>query len=1169
MTLPIHLIVKKIKTKLILGVALVHAILMSVFILDLVEHQKDFFENQEIEKISSLSKSFALSSIYFVLSNDLAGIEQLIDSYSNYPNLKYLMILSTDGKVLGHNEKENNGKYVVDVISKKLLYLEEKNILINNNLIIDYASPILFNEKVIGWVRIALDKNDFLQNIAKTKINGLIYTFTAIFVGMLMAWLISLRLTRGLNNLLRVTKSIGKKTTDLRADIRGEDEISELSLHFNNMLDSLSEREIALRESEERLGLVINAARLGLWDWDILTGYFKLDENWVEMLGYELEEIEPHFNSFQKLAHPDDFPVVIEKFNFHAREKTPYYEAEFRLLTKTGIWKWINAKGKVVKYSEDGIPLRAVGVHIDISENKKISMEIAAAKARLEGLMSSLQHGILVEDAEGKIVFVNQSFCDLFNIPVAKEALINLCCKDLVQQAKLLFAEPESFVSLINKKINCAQIISGDILGLKDGRFFEQDFVPIKIEDKITGYLWIYRDITERKLFEDTISKQKDELEETNLNLRNSITFAIKMKEEADRANIAKSEFLANMSHEIRTPMNGILGSSDLIDDINLTSEQREFLNIIKLSGEHLLSIINDILDFSKIESGKLELDNIDFDLNEILEYFDILVQKAVLKGLDINFYIEPDVPLFVRGDNVKLRQIILNLLSNAIKFTEKGDIFMKISLLRKESDSIQIKISVKDTGVGISNEKINNIFEPFEQADNSITRKFGGTGLGLAICKKLVNIMHGEIGCESKKGHGSVFWFTVNLELQNLNREEISDKFSGLKSIIIGRNKIHSQILRDQLTYYDIYVKETDSINELVCELNKEAKNDKPYDFAIIDIGYDISEVLLNIHQFNSRIIFSGYFNQRHLVSESYPFLKIPVKKNELYKILSNFSEVDSKSKEDLIKTRGAVPDKQCVILVVEDSEINAFVLTSILKKIGFKNLHISKNGIEAIEAIKNNHFDIVFMDCQMPEMDGFEATSMIRKGEAGEHNKSIIIVAMTAYAMKGDRKRCIDAGMNDYVSKPVSQQSISAILTNWLKLSLIVEKDTQKKDETKEGSEVFDYNELLVRFMNDEEIINELLIMFVNDIPNKRNELNKAVKALDFNRVERIAHSIKGNAGHISAMQLSMVAFEIEKMAKSKNIEEINMLLPKIVSEFDMMEIILKKYLNKTDNI
>lgn len=1163
--------IKKIKTKLIIGVALVHAVLMSLFIFDHAKNQKDFFEKQSIETISSLSKSLALSSVYFILSNDLSGIEQLIDSYSEYPNLKYMMIISTDGKVLGHNFKENNGKYIVDDVSKKLFNTDKKTILINNSLMIDFAYPVLFYGKLIGWARIAINNQILINNIKKTRVEGFIYTLTAILAGMLMAWFISIRLTVGLNNLLKVTKSIGKKTTDLRADIHGEDEITELSINFNNMLNSMSERERLLRESEERLSLVIDAARLGLWDWDMATGYLKLDAIWVGMLGYELSDIEPNFNSFQKLLHPDDFPLVMDKFNMHANEKTPYYEAEFRLLAKSGDWKWINAKGKVVKYSEDSVPLRAVGVHIDITENKKILMDLEIANARFEGLMSSIQHGILVEDIDRRIVFVNDSFCDLFNINVPKENLINFSCIEAAQQAKNLFRKPENFIDLINNMVNDAKAVSGVILYLNDGRFFEQDFVPIKIENKLSGYLWIYRDITERKIFEDTISKQKEELEEANLNLRNSVSFALKMKETADKANIAKSDFLANMSHEIRTPMNGILGTVNLFNDTRLTMEQKEFLDIIKISAEHLLSIINDILDFSKIESGKLELDNIDFDLNEIFEYFDILVQKAVLKGLDINFYIEPDVPLFVRGDKAKLLQIILNLLSNAIKFTEKDDIFIKISLLRKESDSIQIKISVKDTGVGISKDKIFHIFEPFEQADTSITRKYGGTGLGLAISKKLVKIMHGEIGFNSIEGKGSEFWFTTKLHLQKDIKKYDLQRFSSLRVIIACNNQLYRQILRDNLKFYNIEVTETDNINVILTQLTESTENLKPYDIAIIDVNLDISKILLKKDKLKTKIIFSGYFNQRHLAGEKDLFLKIPVKRTDLYNILSNVSDIQPELIEYSLSgdAHEFIGNTELThnILLVEDNHINRFVVISILKKLGFDNLHIAKNGVEAIEKIKNNNFDIVFMDCQMPEMDGFEAVRRIRNGEAGEQNKALIIVALTAHAMKGDRERCLDSGMNDYLAKPVSQQSMASILNNWLKLSLITDKKSTKQD-LNASNIIFDYDNLLLRFSNDKELIKELLVMFLEEMPEKLNKLKNAVNDLNFGIIEKVSHSIKGNSAHLSAMPLSLVAYEIEKNARLKNINEIKILLKKIISEFKILKNVMEDRLKAFDN-
>ena len=654
-----------------------------------------------------------------------------------------------------------------------------------------------------------------------------------------------------------------------------------------------------------------------------------------------------------------------------------------------------------------------------LTEKRQAEEALREREEQYRTLFDGSKDAIFISSRDGNFIDFNQAYMDLFGYTPdemkklhAKVTYLNPDDRSRFQQAIEQEGSVRDFELKLRKKdgspIDCLLTASArrDAAG------------------NIIGYHGIIRDVTERKRMEEELKKAK---------------------EDAETANRAKTEFLASMSHEIRTPMNAIIGMADLLMETQLTPEQHQYVRVFQSAGENLLTIINDIIDISKVEAGHVQLETIDFDLTDIIEKIcDVMAVRAHEKGLELVYSAMPDVPTDLLGDPTRLRQILVNLIGNSIKFTEKGEVFIQIASHGQKNGNVELLFSITDTGIGITPEQADKIFEAFTQADSSVTRKYGGTGLGLSISKKLVELMGGHITVESKPGQGSTFSFTAQFGIRTEPKEyieKIALDMKGVRVLVVDDNETNRMILRNTLSKLGAVITESDNGEHGFTEFKRAIEAGTPYQLALIDHrmpgmdGFELAkhmkESMGNIKDTAVMMLTSDNRSGDRALCKEFDitfYLVKPVKKAEL---LVAIATIMGRKIEPVV---GKIPEARAVdltkirslnLLLVEDSADNRLIIQAYFKRAS-DHIDIAENGALAVEKFKAGKYDLVLMDVQMPIMDGYTATREIRKWEQEQGRKQTPIIALTAHAMKEDVQRSLDAGCTDHLTKPIRRATL-----------------------------------------------------------------------------------------------------------------------------------------------
>jgi PAS domain S-box-containing protein len=827
----------------------------------------------------------------------------------------------------------------------------------------------------------------------------------------------------------------------------------------------------------------------------------------------------------------DEIPNILERIR--RGEKISHFETV--RLRKDGTTVQVAVTASPIM-NASGEVTGAATIARDITESQRVEERLR----KLSRAVEQSPAAVMITDVHGAIEYVNPKFTQITGYTAAEVT---------GQNPRILKSGLQSqgaYEGLWTTILSGREWRGEFANRKKSGEIYWESASIVPIRDSagaITHFLAVKEDITERKRAEEELRRAK---------------------EAAEAANRAKSQFLANMSHEIRTPMNGVIGMAGLLLDSDLSLEQRRYAEIVRSSGEALLGVINDILDFSKIEARRLDLECADFDLRSVLEYAASLVgTKTIEKQLELLFEVVPGTPCLLRGDAGRLRQVLVNLLGNAVKFTPQGEVAVTVRVDSEDEQKATLHFRVRDTGIGFRQEQASLLFEPFVQADGSKTRRYGGTGLGLTISKQLVEMMGGQIGVRSEEGKGATFWFTAAFEKQPAagapstgTQPELRDA----RVLVVDDNATNRHLLCALLRSWGCRPAESADAGSAMSVLKQAARTSEPFQIAVLDMdlpdmdGVDLGRQIASDPELEPTALYLMTGSGRIVDGARLQALGFkgqiakPIWERKLLGTLlatssqGRASEAPGRGISQTASRRsGAEPKFR--ILVAEDDPTNQEAAGMMLRKLGF-TADLVGNGLEALEALQQRTYDLLLLDCEMPEMDGYETARRIRDPRTGARNPLIPIVALTADAKSADREKCFQAGMNDYLAKPVEPRQLAEVLGKWL-AALAAPAGAQ---ETARMQNVFRSDTLLARLSGDRELARRVVAGFLSRLPEQVASLRRSVEKGDAQGTCRQAHALKGSAATVSAESLRAACCELEDAAEAGNFDRASAVLPKL---------------------
>jgi two-component system, sensor histidine kinase and response regulator len=859
-----------------------------------------------------------------------------------------------------------------------------------------------------------------------------------------------------------------------------------------------------------------------------------------------------------------DSQRVVEGILQAARTRGSWHD-EYRVCLPNGTLRWMRTEmNPEPELSPEGDAI-FTGIWQDVTQLKE-------ADARLNEITENIPVAVFQYKVDGRrigISFISQSI----------ESMCGLSPQNAVQHSEMFLAQ----VHVEDRRQLIETLLSADIeqqAWMMDFRLIRPDIEGLGLGDDI---VWVHAEAQPRPLSQGGIAWNGYLADVTAA--KASAANLQRAMEDAKAASQAKSDFLANMSHEIRTPMNGVIGMTELLLDTELDPEQTEYLTIVRSSADALLRVINDILDFSKIEAGKLQIEHIPFHLGRsVADTLKTIALRAHEKGLELVYDLAPDIPMLVLGDPGRLRQILINIIGNAIKFTQKGEVVLKVSRVQSTGDGTVLQFSVSDSGIGIPADKLSTIFDAFSQEDSSITRKYGGTGLGLTICSRLVEAMGGRIWVESQLGKGSVFHFTLRLDLDT-SQQAVAEpmvRFDGMQVLVVDDNGVNRRVLSGALQAAGMKTHEVDSgpaalewLQQAACATETGTR----CDLVLLDAqmpgmnGFEVADAFRKSMPLCARVplimLSSGALKgdaQRAADAGISAYLSKPIAREELLQVMARTLDVQKKPRSPVLITRHVVADEQVrmSILLVEDNPINQKLALTLLQRWGH-TVEVADNGQKALDILAQQRFDLILMDMMMPVMDGLEATRRIRAEETTGH---IPIIALTANAMEADRDRCLAAGMDEYLSKPLKAADLQTMLARFAATGSVREGGESKTPLPLVGSEAaaplvldggalpladFDYATAMRQV--DQEVLEIVLEPFVSAWPADLQKMRDALAHNDAKSLLHTAHSLKGTLAMFGARPASEIARQLEVRASRSECEGSAPLLEALVQEVERL--------------